>query len=785
MAEPKPGLTYKNGKWLYYEGGLSRPKEVNAARAQNLIKQGLDVVTDRGQRLRGEEALSFYGRQGTGTTAPTGTGGPRPRRGDHIDPRGPGHRPPAGTQFDVTGADDGSDPGEVDLGDLFGDLGGLGGAGLTGEELAKISADTEYTKALTDLLDDEFGLKTDMFAFDKEKFAKQFGLDERQVAELEAAGAFERGDKFEQTKKEAAASLAANMLGDRVSDVGNRRTNTINLLQTILPRSAGEGTAKALGRMFRGVNNGEAFDTVSTPVDMSAMDELDIAGELDALADDARGFFGMADGGVVEAAGGAGVLDIETLLGFDPTMEALKTGIGGLESLGDLLGYIPGDVANSLLATILPEGSNFQIPGMEGGVIKTKAQRDAEAAGKQQEWENKYLYDKLGIDKSMSEAEIKSRLEAAGISADATKYSADQGLKGSMYGSDMDYKGRVYASDKGLEGTKYSADKGLEGTRYSTDAQERLGRLSDQRERATALATMKANPSRLFESLYYQAGMGPDAGAHALDDRTTANIRGSATGSVTTMAFNPYGAQTQGPGSFAPWPDGGGDVRPSPYPFDPSQLADRYQGAADDILQRVSQGDNTVSSRDALMALKKKQMVLDRLKQGGPWGPRRPPNDFPGGYPMPRPDGGMGGVREPMLYGDARAQPYFEPPRETRNSLADRFSPEQIQSLLEQTMLGGGAGDGSGSANAVVGPAGAPTFGGGRGTGMYGRPPGRGSVQQQNRHGWTKGAGGQWQRPTEITQRLTQAMGQRPQQMARGGVVGAFARAIDRRLQTY
>lgn len=569
------------------------------------------------------------------------------------------------------GAGTGVDPAALDIpwdDSMFGDLLG-GGAGLTAEELAKIAAETDLIRGQADLLDDQF-------AFDKEKFAKQFGLDERQVAELEAAGAFERGDKFQQQKKEAAASYLSNLLGERVQDASSVRQSNLDLLRQVLPVSAGKGTAAALGRMFKGATGGEAFDTQQFDIDMDSLKALDISAEAGNLKDDALGFFGMADGGVVEdgwydeiegAAGGS--VSLDALVGLDPAIAALTTGVNSIESLANLFGYIPGDMADQLLSTILPEGQSFNLPRDANGNLVTSTQA-------QQQWLNDYNTKKLAQDLGISQADVQARLDAAKIGADASKYGADKGYQASVYGSDMDYKGRTYAADKGLEGTKYSADKGFEGTKYSSDVQERLGRLTDERERAATLAAMKANPSRLFESLYYQAGLQPSAAATAMDNQTTANLASAVPAGPAAAAPTP--APTPVLANPAPAPRGnprtprgvrrsaeGSVTMASPYDANPASLFTDLPGARDQLKQGLRRAMGpTLNPNQSLQAKRLESLkrqgdipgynaLMEKLgpgffgggKPGGPGGfprfPRFP--GFPGGPIGGPPGGGWGG----------------------------------------------------------------------------------------------------------------------------------------------
>lgn len=61
------------------------------------------------------------------------------------------------------------------------------------------------------------------------------------------------------------------------------------------------------------------------------------------------------------------------------------------------------------------------------------------------------------------------QLEGIGLTADATRYSADRNLEGSKYVADQNLIGSKYTADQNLIGSKYNADQNLAGTRYTAD----------------------------------------------------------------------------------------------------------------------------------------------------------------------------------------------------------------------------------------------------------------------------------------------------------------------------
>ena len=61
------------------------------------------------------------------------------------------------------------------------------------------------------------------------------------------------------------------------------------------------------------------------------------------------------------------------------------------------------------------------------------------------------------------------QLEGIGLTADATKYSADRNLEGSKYTADQNLIGNKYNADQNLAGTRYTADKNYAGNIYAAN----------------------------------------------------------------------------------------------------------------------------------------------------------------------------------------------------------------------------------------------------------------------------------------------------------------------------
>lgn len=92
------------------------------------------------------------------------------------------------------------------------------------------------------------------------------------------------------------------------------------------------------------------------------------------------------------------------------------------------------------------------------------------------------------LGKYIADLENKSRVDVAGIGADASKYGADKGAQAqlgsawygadaSKYGADRGYQASNYGADRSLEGLKYAQDAGMQNNRYSADTQKAIAAL--------------------------------------------------------------------------------------------------------------------------------------------------------------------------------------------------------------------------------------------------------------------------------------------------------------------
>jgi hypothetical protein len=133
-----------------------------------------------------------------------------------------------------------------------------------------------------------------------------------------------------------------------------------------------------------------------------------------------------------------------------------------------------------------------------------------------------------------AEQERASRIEAAKIGAEASKYGSDKSLEGSKYGSDKSYEASVYASDAGqenskrsLEGSKYGSDKSYDASVYASDAGERNSARSADASRYGSDRSLEGtryssdagerNSARSLEGTKYGADRSYDASVYGAD----------------------------------------------------------------------------------------------------------------------------------------------------------------------------------------------------------------------------------------------------------------------------
>jgi len=124
------------------------------------------------------------------------------------------------------------------------------------------------------------------------------------------------------------------------------------------------------------------------------------------------------------------------------------------------------------------------------------------------------------------------QLEGIGLTADATKYSADRNLEGSKYTADQNLIGSKYTADQNLAGTRYAADQNLAGTRYTADQN---------------LAGTRYAADKNYAGNIYAAAQNLAAAKYAADANREATIRAAELNNAAQTAYYNYMAsQTDG-----------------------------------------------------------------------------------------------------------------------------------------------------------------------------------------------------------------------------------------------
>ena len=95
------------------------------------------------------------------------------------------------------------------------------------------------------------------------------------------------------------------------------------------------------------------------------------------------------------------------------------------------------------------------------------------------------------------------QLEGMGLSADATKYSADRNLEGNKYTADQNLIGNKYNADQNLAGTRYTADKNYAGNIYAADQNLAGTRYAADANREAAIKAAELNNAA--QTAYYNS----------------------------------------------------------------------------------------------------------------------------------------------------------------------------------------------------------------------------------------------------------------------------------------
>ena len=112
------------------------------------------------------------------------------------------------------------------------------------------------------------------------------------------------------------------------------------------------------------------------------------------------------------------------------------------------------------------------------------------------------------------------QLEGMGLSADATKYSADRALEGNKYTADQNLIGSKYTADQNLAGTRYAADKNYAGNIYAAAQNLAAAKYAADANREATIRAAELNNAA--QTAYYNS-LGPqltlqDAVVKAIND---------------------------------------------------------------------------------------------------------------------------------------------------------------------------------------------------------------------------------------------------------------------------
>jgi len=93
------------------------------------------------------------------------------------------------------------------------------------------------------------------------------------------------------------------------------------------------------------------------------------------------------------------------------------------------------------------------------------------------------------------------QLEGMGLTADATKYSADRNLEGNKYTADQNLIGSKYTADQNLAGTRYTADKNYAGNVYAANQNLAAARYAADANREATIRAAELNNAA--QTAYY------------------------------------------------------------------------------------------------------------------------------------------------------------------------------------------------------------------------------------------------------------------------------------------
>lgn len=412
----------------------------------------------------------------------------------------------------------------------FGDLGGSGAVGPSAEELALLAVQAELAPLI----------------FEETK-RSNLATEAQNAADLEAR------------KRQALAASIASLFDTNVSDAGNRRSGAVSTLQTALPRAITDQGAALLGRQIPGLNNGQPIETTDVPLDTAALDPTDTAALLEDADRRSRGVLGYADGGVISKLYGADTGAITTgtdsaagaiqTANIDPILAAQQQAMADLRDYANQFGNVPQQVVDATLAYYnVPPGTITLPPSLTKQTLDQSAIEFRDREGRlHSEFESQLAHD--------------AAVQAAHDNAQA-RISAGQNANA-------------------LEIARGHDTTALQQTRISTGSNETIARnaLAENKRQFDAslteeqrqnLAALAANPRRVIEAAYYQAGSNPTAAASQLQNQITqplppfTGVGSPGTGGVSTQPVGAPVVETQtppptvgAPASTAPTPSTG------------------------------------------------------------------------------------------------------------------------------------------------------------------------------------------------------------------------------------
>lgn len=499
--------------------------------SQNLTKQGInfDLINEQGTPIDRTGKVSTGSAPGAApnrTPAPGGGGG-----GDNA--------PPAGNDA---------------LQSLIDALNQGGGGGGRTSTSYSYNTSVDATPGASDKLLADAALAREQAQLDPQKLAETIrankATEAQNAADLEAA------------KRKTLADAVNQLLGTQVSAADSARASATTLVRDVLPSSLSPEQAGMIGRSF-GMST---LPTTPVQINTGALAPTDTASLQSQDEEKIRGLLGLAKGGVVSKLYRAADGDTVTAnvgTGEDPLIKARASAMDVLERLAAQFGTVPQATIDAVAATYnLPPGSiklGDTLAAQKAAFDQNRATNADAEAKRQFDLTLKQTGD---IEKARTAATIAAENIRAGAQTTAATIAAG-------------------ASTKNVA-TTTAAQKEIAANDLAEKAREfGLTFTEDQRRNLAAAA---ANPRRVIEAAYYQAGMHPTDAATALQNVITkalpgfsgANVPDGGTAGTAPAGGTPAPAPTPKP-AVSPSTGGGGTGRwnwlPSSWNQAPNRMA--------------------------------------------------------------------------------------------------------------------------------------------------------------------------------------------------------------------